>query len=132
MLKKIDHLGIAVHSIEEALPQWVDGFGLTFLREEIIEEQKVKVAILADEAEHVELIEPLSADSPISKFLEKRGPGLHHTCFLVENIVEALADLKAKGFRLIDETPKVGAGGCQIAFVHPKSCGGTLIELKEL
>ena len=130
-LKKIDHLGIAVESIEEALPIWVDGMGLKFLREEVVEDQKVKVAVLADEAEHVELLEPISDDSPVAKFLKKRGPGIHHTCFLVENIKDSLKELKAKGFRLVDEEPRIGAGGCLIAFVHPKSCGGTLIELKE-
>jgi methylmalonyl-CoA/ethylmalonyl-CoA epimerase len=131
-LKKIDHLGIAVFSIEEALPTWTEGLGMKFLFEEVIEDQKVKVAVLENEAQRIELIEPLSDDSPISNFLKKRGPGFHHSCFVVDDIKETLADLKKKGFRLIDEEAKVGAGGCKIAFLHPKSCGGVLIELKEL
>jgi methylmalonyl-CoA/ethylmalonyl-CoA epimerase len=131
-LKKLDHLGIAVNSIEEALPLWVDGLGLKFIKEEVVEDQKVRVAVLSNEHERIELLEPTSEDSPIAKFLKKRGPGIHHSCFLVDNIKESLADLKNKGFVLIDEEPKLGVGGCQIAFVHPKSCGGTLIELKEI
>lgn len=132
MLKKIDHIGIAVTSIEEALPLWVDGLGLKFVKEEIVAEQKVKVAVLESEAERIELLEPTSDDSPIAKFLKKRAPGIHHTCFLVDNIKESLKELKAKGFVLIDEEPKRGVDNCLIAFVHPKSCGGTLIELKEI
>ena len=86
MLKKIDHLGIAVNSIEEALPIWVDAMGLKYLREEIVESQKVRVAVLDNGNEHVELLEPTSEDSPIAKFLAKRGPGIHHSCFLVDDI----------------------------------------------
>jgi len=132
ILKKIDHLGIAVKSIEESLPLWVEAMGLKYLYAEVIEEQGVKVAVLANKGEHVELIQPLNENSHIAKFLKKRGPGIHHTCFLVDDIQAALVQLQEKGFELIDKKPKKGAGGCKIAFIHPKSCDGTLIELKEL
>lgn len=131
LLKRIDHLGIAVASLEESVPTWTDGLGFALLRYETVEEQKVRVAVLSDDQQHVELLEPTSEDSPIARFLAKRGPGIHHTCFEVDDIVATLATLKERGFKLIDETPRIGAGGCKIAFVHPKSCDGSLIEIKE-
>lgn len=126
---KINHLGIATKGIAEALKFWEDALGLENVHTEVVEEQKVRVAMLPLGESRVELLEPTSEDSPISKFLEKRGGGIHHIAVEVENIEEALAKLKAQGMRLIDETPKTGAEGCLVAFVHPGATGGVLLEL---
>ncbi len=126
---KIDHLGIATKSIEEALKFWQDSLGLENIHTEVIAEQKVRVAMLPIGESRVELLEPTSDDSPISKFLEKRGGGIHHIAIEVENIEASLAKLKATGARLIDEKPRLGAEGCLIAFVHPATTGGVLLEL---
>mgnify|MGYP001320514989 FL=1 len=128
---KIDHLGIATKSITESLKFWGDALGLENVHTEVVEEQKVRVAMLPIGESRVELLEPTSDDSPISKFLEKRGGGIHHIAVEVENIAESLAKLKAEGARLIDETPRIGAEGCLIAFVHPATTGGVLLELIE-
>lgn len=128
---KIDHLGIATKSIADSLKFWQDSLGLENVHSEIVEEQKVRVAMLPIGESRVELLEPTSDDSPISKFLEKRGGGIHHIAVEVENIEESLAKLKAEGARLIDETPRIGAEGCLIAFVHPATTGGVLLELTQ-
>jgi methylmalonyl-CoA epimerase len=126
---KINHLGIATNGIEEALKFWSDSLGLENIHTEIVEEQKVRVAMLPVGESRIELLEPTSGDSPISKFLEKRGGGIHHIAIEVESIEKTLAKLKAQGARLIDETPRIGAEGCLVAFVHPGSTGGVLLEL---
>ena len=126
---KIDHLGIATKSIDEALKFWQDALGLENVHTEIVEDQKVRVAMLPIGESRIELLEPTSADSPISKFLEKRGGGIHHIAVEVENIEESLAKLKAQGMRLIDEKPRIGAEDCLVAFVHPTSANGVLLEL---
>jgi methylmalonyl-CoA/ethylmalonyl-CoA epimerase len=126
---KIDHLGIATKGIDEALKFWQDALGLEKTHTEIVEEQKVRVAMLPIGDTRVELLEPTSEDSPISKFLEKRGGGIHHIAVEVEDIRAALLKLKAEGMRLIDETPRTGAEGCLVAFVHPSSSNGVLLEL---
>jgi len=128
---KINHLGIAAKSIEEALRFWTDGLGLENVHTEVVEDQKVRVAMLPVGESRIELLEPTSEDSPISKFLEKRGGGIHHIAIEVEDINAALARLKAQGVRLIDESPRVGAEGCLVAFVHPASTNGVLLELVE-
>lgn len=128
---KINHLGIATKSIAESLKFWQDSLGLENIHTEVVEEQKVRVAMLPIGESRVELLEPTSDDSPISKFLEKRGGGIHHIAVEVENIEESLAKLKAEGARLIDETPRRGAEGCLIAFVHPAATGGVLLELTQ-
>jgi methylmalonyl-CoA/ethylmalonyl-CoA epimerase len=128
---RLDHVAIAVHNLEEALAFYRDGLGLAFLGIEVVEEQGVRVAKLDTGNTHIELLEPLSPDSPVGKFLAQRGPGLHHICLGVETIGEKLACLKQNGVKLINETPKIGAGGAQIAFVHPKSTGGVLLELSQ-
>jgi methylmalonyl-CoA/ethylmalonyl-CoA epimerase len=128
---KIDHLGIATKSIEEALKFWQDSLGLENVHTEIVEEQKVRVAMLPIGESKIELLEPTSADSPISKFLEKRGGGIHHIAIEVEDIEVSLAKMKENGAKLIDETPRVGAEGCLIAFVHPQSTNGVLLELTQ-
>jgi methylmalonyl-CoA epimerase len=126
---KIDHLGIATKSMEEALAFWRDALGLDMTHTEIVEEQKVRVAMLPIGETRIELLEPTSDDSPISKFLEKRGGGIHHIAIEVSDIEKSLAKLKLQGMRLIDEKPRVGAEGCLIAFVHPSSTNGVLLEL---
>ena len=128
---KINHLGIATKSIDEALKFWQDALGLENVHTEIVEDQKVRVAMLPIGESRIELLEPTSADSPISKFLQKRGGGIHHIAVEVENIEESLAKLKTTGARLIDETPRIGAEGCLVAFVHPASTGGVLLELTQ-
>ncbi len=126
---KINHLGIATKGIDEALKFWEDALGLENVHTEIVEDQKVRVAMLPIGESRIELLEPTSEDSPISKFIEKRGGGIHHIAVEVENIEESLAQLKAKGMRLIDEKPRIGAEGCLVAFVHPSSANGVLLEL---
>lgn len=126
---KINHLGIATKGIEEALKFWEDALGLENVHTETVEDQKVRVAMLPIGESRIELLEPTSEDSPISKFLEKRGGGIHHIAVETDDIEAALAKLKAEGARLIDETPRIGAEGCLVAFVHPASSGGVLLEL---
>jgi methylmalonyl-CoA/ethylmalonyl-CoA epimerase len=126
---KINHLGIATKGIDEALKFWSDALGLENVHTEIVEDQKVRVAMLPIGESRVELLEPTSDDSPISKFLEKRGGGIHHIAVEVDDINAALARLREKGVRLIDENPRVGAEGCLVAFVHPSSSNGVLLEL---
>jgi len=128
MIKKIDHVAIAVRNLEEGVKIWKDmGFEVEY---EKVEEQKVNVGIIHLGDARIEILEPLSEDSPISKFLEKRGEGLHHMAVEVDDIKETLNFLKDKGYRLIDEEPRIGAGGKKIAFVHPKS-SKVLLELVE-
>jgi methylmalonyl-CoA epimerase len=126
---KINHLGIATKGIDEALKFWSDALGLENVHTEIVEDQKVRVAMLPIGESRVELLEPTSEDSPISKFLEKRGGGIHHIAIEVDDIEASLSQLKAKGMRLIDEEPRVGAENCLVAFVHPSSTNGVLLEL---
>jgi methylmalonyl-CoA epimerase len=126
---KVDHIGIATYQIDEALGFWRDALGLQVDFTEEVTEQGVRVAMLAIGDTHIELLEPLSQDSPVGKFLEKRGPGIHHVAVRVKDIRASLAQLKEKGTRLIDETPRAGAGGCLVAFVHPSSANGVLLEL---
>ena len=131
MLDQLDHIGVAVNSIEEALPFWRDALGMKFLRTEEIPDQSVRVAFLEVGHTHVELIEPASPDAAIAKHLEKRGEGLHHLAFNVADIDDALGSLKEQGTRLIDETARIGAGNKRIAFIHPKASRGVLTELVE-
>lgn len=126
---KINHLGIATKDIDDALKFWSDALGLENVHTEIVEDQKVRVAMLTIGESRIELLEPTSEDSPISKFLEKRGGGIHHIAIEVDDIEAALAKLKQKGMRLIDEAPRIGAEGCLVAFVHPASTNGVLLEL---
>jgi methylmalonyl-CoA epimerase len=131
MIKGIDHIGIAVTSIDEAKKFWVDTLGLKYLRTESVPEQQVRVAILAAGEATVELLEPTSAESPVQKFLDKRGEGLHHLTFATNELTEHLQALKVANIGLIDEEPRIGVGGAQIAFIHPRSAHGVLIELCE-
>ncbi len=126
---KIDHLGIATREIAETLEFWRDALGLHLHDIEEVPDQKVRVAMLDLGESRVELLEPTSADSPIAKFLEKRGPGIHHIAVGVDDINAALDRLRNQGARLIDESPRPGAGGSLVAFVHPSTANGVLLEL---
>lgn len=128
---KIDHIGIAVKNLEESLGFYRDVLGLEVEGVEEVEEQKVKVAFLSVGDTEVELLESTSEDGPIAKFIEKNGEGIQHIAFRVDNIEEAIAHMKEKGLRMIDESPRYGAGGAKIAFVHPKSSNRVLVELSE-
>ena len=128
---KVDHIGIAVKSIDETKKLYQDLLGLSHAGSETVAEQKVTTAFFPVGDTEVELLESTSPDGPIAKYLEKRGEGVQHVAFRVENIEEALAELKAKGIQLIDEKPRRGAGGAKIAFLHPKSTYGVLVELCE-
>ncbi len=130
---KVDHLGIAVPNLEEGKKFWSDVMGMEMAGSETVEEQKVTTAFLPVGESEVELLVSTSPDGPIAKFIEKNGGrgGFQHVAFRVENIEEALAELQAKGVALIDKTPRIGAGGARIAFLHPKATGGVLVELCE-
>jgi len=128
MLDKIDHIGIAVHSLDEAIPYYKDALGLTCERIEEVASQKVKTAFFRLGEVHLELLEPTSDDSPIAKFLENKGPGIHHVAYYTGNIENQLEQATNAGCRLINETPIDGAGGKLIAFLHPKSTFGVLTE----
>ena len=128
---KIEHIGIATHKIDDALGFWRDALGLRVVETEEVAEQGVRVAMLPLGEPRIELLEPTSDASPVAKFLEKRGAGIHHIAVRVDDIRAALARLKEQGARLIDETPRIGAGGCLVAFVHPSAAGGVLLELVE-
>lgn len=128
---KIDHLGIAVNNIEDSKKFWQGVLGLSFEGSETVEEQKVTTAFFPVGESEVELLESTSPDGPVAGYIEKKGEGLQHVAFQVEDIESALAELKEKGIRLIDEKPRKGAGGAKIAFLHPKSTNGVLVELCE-
>lgn len=128
---KIDHLGIAVKSIEKGKNFWTDALELEFEGTETVAEQKVITAFFPVGESEVELLESTAPDGPIAKYIEKKGEGVQHVAFRVENIDAALNELKEKNIRLIDEKPRTGAGGAKIAFLHPKSTNGVLVELCE-
>ncbi|HEY6189355.1 MAG TPA: methylmalonyl-CoA epimerase [Pyrinomonadaceae bacterium] len=128
---KIEHIGIATRELSEALGFWRDALGLEVIETEEVADQGVRVAMLPIGETRVELLEPLSEASPVAKFLEKRGAGVHHIAVRVDDIRATLAHMKKQGLRLIDETPRVGAGGCLVAFIHPSSAQGVLLELVE-
>ncbi len=130
-LKNIDHIGIAVANLQESLAFWETTLGIELHGIEEVAEQKVRTAFLPVDDTEIELLEPTSPDSTVAKFIEKRGEGLHHIAIRVDDIEAALAELKAKGIQLIDETPRDGAGGTRIAFVHPRATHGVLLELCE-
>lgn len=130
-VNRVDHIGIAVANLEEAKKFYTDMLGMKATGEEVVEEQKVKVCFIPSGDSELELLESTSPDGPIAKFIEKNGGrnGIQHIALRVDNIEQAIADLMAKGVRMIDEKPRYGAGGSSIAFVHPKSTGGILVEL---
>lgn len=127
----IDHIGIAVRSLDEALAFFSDALGLRCTGRETVTDQGVRVAVLPVGESRLELLEPIQEDSPVGRFLSKRGEGIHHICLTVDDIDSALADLRARNVRLVDETPRCGVEGRKIAFLHPASSHGVLIELVE-
>src|SRR5687767_5925443 len=129
-MTKLDHIGIAVRSLASA--KIYEDLGLTIEHVEIVETQRVKTAFLSAGDANLELLEPTSPDSPIAKFIEKRGEGIHHICLRVDDLGAHLERLKAAGYRLINEAPVPGAHGCRVAFLHPSAGNGVLIELSEL
>ena len=128
---KIDHLGIAVNSIEDGKNFWAEVLGLQFEGSETVEAQKVTTAFFPVGESEVELLESTSPDGPVAKFIDKKGTGFQHVAFRVADIEAALEELKEKGIQLIDQKPRIGAGGAKIAFLHPKATGGVLVELCE-
>lgn len=128
----IDHVAIAVADLDDALRRFARQYGVEPLRRERVEEQGVEEAMLAIGGSHVQLLMPLHDDTPVGRFLDRRGEGLHHVAFAVPDIAAALDDLRREGARLIDEHPRVGGGGHRIAFVHPSAFAGTLVELVEV
>jgi methylmalonyl-CoA epimerase len=128
---RLDHVGVAVRSLEEALRPFRDGLGLDVGGREEVASERVRVAFLPVGETRLELLEPTAPDSAIARFLERRGEGVHHLCFEVDDLEQALARLRKQGVPLVDETPRPGAGGCRVAFVHPRGTAGVLVELKE-
>jgi len=129
MVKKVDHIGIAVKDLEETLKFYQGVLGMDLQGTEIVEEQKVKVAFLPIGDTEMELLESTDKEGPIAKYIEKRGEGVQHIAYRVDDIEKAIEEMKEKGIRMIDEKPRYGAGGAKIAFVHPKSSHGVLVEL---
>ncbi len=130
-IKHIDHIGIAVKSIEQAGKFYTDVLGLDIEEIETVAEQKVNVAFIPITDSEVELLESTEADGPVAKYIESRGEGVQHIAYRVDNIDECLQELKDKGVRLIDQSPRPGAGGAKIAFIHPKETNGVLVEICE-
>ena len=128
-LLRIDHLGIAVNTIDEGKNFWTDVLGLAVTDTDTVEAQKTTTAFLPVGESEVELLESTTEDGPVAKFIAKKGQGIQHIAFAVENIEEALQELKDKGVQLIDKEPRIGAGGAKIAFLHPKATNGVLVEL---
>ena len=126
---KVDHIGIAVTDIAKAAEFWEDALGLKITATEVVAEQKVITAFIPCGDSEVELLQATAKDSPIAKFIEAKGEGIQHIALRVDDIEAALAELQSKGLRLVDEKPRLGAGGARIAFLHPKATGGVLLEL---
>lgn len=130
MIKKIDHIGIAVRNLDEALKLYTDVFGLKVKEINVVEDQKIRTAVIPMGETSIELMEPIGSDGPVAKYLEKRGEGLHHLSLEVNNIQDALQTMVKNGIPLVDEKPIIGVGGNKIAFLHPKGTK-VLIELVE-
>ena len=132
--QQLDHVAIALENLEEVEKLYTKALGLTVKHRETVYDQGVRTSMLVPEkgGTSIELLEPLDKNSPISKFLEKRGEGIHHVCFVVDNIEESLAILKKEGIELIDQVARDGAYGAKVAFIHPKAMHGVLVELAEL
>ena len=132
MLTKINHIGIAVKSLDDSIPFYRDNLGMAFAGIEDVVEQKVRVAMLEVGESKIELLEPTSDDSPVAKFIEKNGTGVHHIAYEVADIEAAIVTLRGDGARMVDETPRNGAHGTRIAFIHPKSSNGVLTEICQI
>jgi methylmalonyl-CoA/ethylmalonyl-CoA epimerase len=131
VIQGVDHIGIAVEDLEAAKRLYGEALGLRLLFEEEVPTEKVRVAGYDGGGMRIELLQTTDPEGPIGRFLATRGPGIHHVCYRVDDVAKTLADLRAKGVRTIDERPRPGAGGCQVAFVHPKGAGGVLVELSQ-
>ena len=131
MIQGVDHIGIAVEDLEAAKRLYGGAMGLRLLFEEEVPTEKVRVAAYDGGGVRIELLETTDPQGAIGRFLATRGPGIHHVCYRVDDVAKTLADLRAKGVRTIDDTPRPGAGGCKVAFLHPKGAGGVLFELSE-
>ncbi len=131
MFDRIDHVGIAVEAIDPALVLYEDSFGLTLVHREIVEEQGVEAVLLDLGENHIELLAPLDADTPVGRFLARSGPGIHHIAYQVSDIEAALEQLQVAGIELIDKQPRIGIRGSRVAFAHPKYTGGVLTEIVE-
>ncbi|MBS4209668.1 methylmalonyl-CoA epimerase [Bacillus sp. FJAT-50079] len=130
-MKKVDHIGVAVKSLEQALPFYTGHLSLPCLAIELVESERVKIAFLDANNVKIELLEATDPHSPIAKFIEKRGEGIHHIAFAVESIEQRIAQLKEKGIQMLNDHAKRGAGGALVAFIHPRSTHGVLYELCE-
>ncbi len=130
-LQNIDHIGVAVTDLDEARKIFVDILGLEFIEEKTVPDRGVKIAFLETGNTKVELLEGIGENSPVSRFIEKNGPGIHHLCFEVEDISRVMKEIAAEGLQLIDKEPRTGAEGKMVAFLHPKSTSRVLIELIE-
>ena len=129
ILKKVDHIGIAVRNLDETIPYYTETLGLKVLKIEEVASESVRVAFIDAGNVKLELLEPMSEQSAIHTFIEKKGEGIHHIAFGVEGIEERMTELREKGIRILNEQPKIGAGGAKVAFIHPKSSFGVLYEL---
>ncbi|MBN2287424.1 MAG: methylmalonyl-CoA epimerase [Tissierellales bacterium] len=129
MILKVDHIGIAVKNLEEALKFYQDTLGMNLQGIEVVEEQKVRVAFLPVGDTEIELLESTDPEGPIAKYIDKKGEGIQHIAYKVSNIEQSIEEMMAKGVKMIDEKPRYGAGGAKIAFCHPKSTNGVLVEL---
>jgi methylmalonyl-CoA/ethylmalonyl-CoA epimerase len=131
-VKRIDHIGVVVNDLQIALSFWQDALGLDLTHVDEVPAEHSLVAFLPAGVSEIELVKPTTEDSGLARYLEKRGPGMHHLCLEVDDLEGMLAQLKTKGIQLINETPMIGAGGKKYAFVHPKSAGGVMVELYQL
>jgi methylmalonyl-CoA epimerase len=131
MFARIDHIGVAVESIDDALKLYETSYEMTLVHREVVEEQGVEAVLLDLGENHVELLQPLGPDTPVGKYLAKRGAGIHHVAYQVTDIDAELARLREAGVQLIDQTPRIGIRGSRVAFCHPKSTGGVLTEIVE-
>lgn len=131
MITHLDHIAIAVPDLAAAIARFAEDFGLTLSGTEDVPTEKTSTAFFPIPGTRIELVSPMEGDGPIATSLEKRGPGIHHLCFRTDDIEADMARLTAKGYRFIQDTPKPGAHGSRVAFIHPKSTGGVLIELAE-
>ncbi len=130
-MRRIDHIGVAVPDLEAALAPYVDGLGIQVARREEVATERVRIAMLPVGGTNIELLEPTDPESPVAKFIERRGPGVHHIALAVDDIEAAMERMRAAGVRMIDEAPRAGAGGTRVAFAHPKAFHGVLVELVE-
>jgi methylmalonyl-CoA epimerase len=129
MFARVDHIGVAVEDLEAAIALHEDAYGMALVHREVVDDQGVEAVLLDVGENHVELLRPLAEESPVGRFLASRGPGLHHVAYQVTDVQAALADLRARGLQVIDETPRAGIRGSRVAFLHPAACGGVLTEI---